>query len=180
MNVLKKSWDIISTIILVLLVVLAVLLAGVRLIGYTPYSVLSSSMEPTYHVGSLIYVKKIDTANIKAGDPITFVRDESLTIVTHRVIGISDDGEYFTTKGDANEIEDGIPVYYKNILGVPQFTIPYLGFFSNWIKHPPGMYIGLTASLILVILLFLPSALRKAEEADRRDAVRKEENSADH
>lgn len=169
-----KVWNVISTILVAVIVVLAVLLAGVRVFGYTPYVVLSGSMEPTYHVGSLIYVEDVDYREIQVGDPITFVLDENLTVATHRVIAISEDGEYFTTQGDANDAPDGSPVWYKNLVGRPVFTIPYLGYFSNWITNPPGMYVAGTAAAIFLILLFLPNLLAKAEEADRRDAERKQ------
>ena len=54
---IKKIWNIISIVIVVVVVALAVLLVGVRVIGFDTYAVLSGSMEPTYHTGSLIYVK---------------------------------------------------------------------------------------------------------------------------
>jgi len=170
---LKRIWDLITTVLVALVVVLAVLLVGVRVVGLTPYVVLSGSMEPTYHVGSLIYVKEVDPADIQVGDPITFVMDENLTVATHRVIAISEDGEHFTTQGDANDAPDAVPVYYKNLVGTPVFTIPYLGYFSDWITNPPGMYLAGTAAVILIILLFLPNLLAKAEEADRKDQERK-------
>ena len=169
----KKIWDGVTTVLVILVVVLAILLAGVRVVGLTPYAVLSGSMEPTYHVGSLIYVEKVDYRDIQVGDPITFVLDENLTVATHRVIAISEDGEYFTTQGDANDAPDGAPVWYKNLVGRPVFTIPYLGYVSHWITNPPGMYLAGTAAVVLIILLFLPNLLAKAEEADRRDAEKK-------
>lgn len=177
---LKRIWDGVTLVLVILVVILAVLLAGVRVIGLTPYVVLSGSMEPTYHVGSLVYVKKVDPAEIQVGDPITFVLDENLTVATHRVIAISEDGEHFTTKGDANDAPDGTPVYYKNLVGRPVFTIPYLGYFSHWITHPPGMYVAGAAAVVLVILLFLPNALEKAEAADRRDAEKKKGDNRPH
>lgn len=177
MKSLKKIWNAISTILVILFVVLAILLAGVRVVGITPYVVLSGSMEPTYHVGSIIYDKKVDAADLKVGDPITFVLGEDLTVATHRIVEISEDGEHFYTKGDANEAVDGSPVYAPNIVGVPVFTIPYLGYFSNWISSPPGTYIGICGFLIIVILMFLPDMLRKAEDADRKEEEEKKENS---
>ena len=54
----KRVWNIVSGVLIAIMVVLVVMLVGVRLIGYQPYCVLSGSMEPTYHTGSLIYVKK--------------------------------------------------------------------------------------------------------------------------
>ena len=53
---IKKIWNWVSGILVALVVLLAVALAGVRIIGLHPFVVLSGSMEPEYHVGSLIYV----------------------------------------------------------------------------------------------------------------------------
>lgn len=175
MKVFAKLWNIISTLIVILIVILAILLGGVRLVGLRPFAVLSGSMEPTYHVGSLIYVKSCDPEDVQVGDPITFVLDENLTVATHRVIDIDPDGEHFYTKGDANDAADGAPVYYKNLIGRPVFTIPYLGYFSNWITNPPGMYVAIAAAGVFLILLFLPDVLKKADEADRRAAEKKKE-----
>ena len=177
---LKKLWSVLSTLIVIAVVALAILLAGVRLVGLTPYVVLSGSMEPTYHTGSLIYDKKVDPFTLKEGDVITFMVSED-TLATHRVVGVVPDEDEpgtirFRTKGDANDAEDGTLVHYKNVVGTPVFTIPYLGYFSNWITHAPGKYIAITAAVVFLILLFLPDMLKKADEADRRAAERKREN----
>ena len=78
----------ISTVLVVIVVVVALLLVGARLFGLQVYAVLSGSMEPTYHVGSVIYVEPVDPSEIQVGDPITFVMNEELTVATHRVVRI--------------------------------------------------------------------------------------------
>ena len=176
----KKLLQIISTILVALVVLLAVALVGVRLAGIRTFTVLSGSMEPTYHVGSLIYVKKVDSAAIRPGQVITFMLDEN-TVATHRVVEVVPDEDdpstlRFRTKGDANDAEDASLVHYKNVIGTPVFTIPYLGHFSNCITHAPGKYIAITAAVVFLILLFLPDMLKKADEADQRAAERKREN----
>ena len=176
---LKKLWSVLSTLIVIAVVALAILLAGVRVVGLTPYVVLSGSMEPTYHTGSLIYDKKVDPFTLKEGDVITFMVSED-TLATHRIVGVVPDEDEpgtirFRTKGDANDAEDGTLVHYKNVVGTPVFTIPYLGYFSNWITHAPGKYIAITAAVVFLILLFLPDMLKKADEADQRAAERKRE-----
>lgn len=175
---LKKLWSVLSTLIVVAVVALAILLAGVRIVGLTPYVVLSGSMEPTYHTGSLIYDKKVDPFTLKEGDVITFMVSED-TLATHRIVGVVPDEDEpgtirFRTKGDANDAEDGTLVHYKNVVGTPVFTIPYLGYFSNWITHAPGKYIAITAAVVFLILLFLPDMLKKADEADKKAAERKQ------
>ena len=176
---LKKLWSVLSTLIVIAVVALAILLAGVRIVGLTPYVVLSGSMEPNYHTGSLIYDKKVDPFTLKEGDVITFMVSED-TLATHRIVGVVPDEDEpgtirFRTKGDANDSEDGTLVHYKNVVGTPVFTIPYLGYFSNWITHAPGKYIAITAAVVFLILLFLPDMLKKADEADQRAAERKRE-----
>ena len=156
----KKVWDIVSSVLVGLVVLLAVLLVGARLVGLQVFTVLSGSMEPTYHTGSLIYVKKVDPYTIKEGQPITFLLDEN-TVATHRVVGIVPDEEdptviRFRTKGDANEAEDGGLVHYKNVIGTPIFSIPRLGYLAEYIQHPPGMYVAISVGAILLLLVFLP------------------------
>ena len=54
MRAVKKIWNGFTTVLVCLVVILAVLLVGVRLVGFQVFTVLSGSMEPTYHVGRVI------------------------------------------------------------------------------------------------------------------------------
>lgn len=158
-NSVKKTWNVISTILVVIVVVIALLLVGARVFGLQVYAVLSGSMEPTYHVGSIIYVKPVDPSEIKVGDPITFVMNEQLTVATHRVVRIDAENSAFYTKGDANEDPDASPVHFNNLLGKPVFTIPYLGYVSSYVQSPPGIYIAVGVGALLLALAFLPDML---------------------
>jgi len=178
----------------IVMILLAIALVGVRFVGLTPYAVLSGSMEPAYHVGSLIYVKDIEPENVEIGMPITFVVNEDLLVATHRVVDIEsretreelvvdeegnpildDNGKeqfqtvdleetayYYQTKGDANDEVDGSAVYYKNLLGTPVFTIPYLGYLSSWLQTRQGMIMGISIALVIIILTFMPDLLKWA------------------
>lgn len=169
---LKLIWNIITSLIVVAVVALAVMLAGVRFIGLSPYAVLSGSMRPTYEVGSLIYVEKADYTQIRPGDIITFVMGDDLTVATHRVVSVSEDGEYFFTKGDANEAEDGAPVYYKNIVGKPVFTIPLLGYVSSYIQTRQGIAVCAAAAAVFLLLAFVPDMIGKSHKK-KLDAYKK-------
>lgn len=183
---IRKTWDIITTILVAAVVILAVLLAGVRLVGLQVFTVLSGSMEPTYHTGSLIYVKDVDPMDIAAGQVITFLLDED-TVATHRVVEVVPDENdptvvRFRTKGDANNAEDGSLVHYKNVLGTPIFSIPQLGYLANYIQSPPGTYIAISVGAILLLLIFLPELFSSDdEESDSKDKKkrRKDETPAD-
>ena len=167
---IKKVWNVVSSILVALVVILALLLVGARLVGLRVFTVLSGSMEPAYHTGSLIYVKKVDPFTIEPGQPITFLLDED-TVATHRVVGVVPDEEdpgviRFRTKGDANEAEDGALVHCKNVIGTPVFSIPCLGYLADYIQHPPGMYVAISAGAILLLLVFLPDIF--AEDKGRK------------
>jgi signal peptidase len=162
----------ISTILVVIVVIIALLLVGVRLIGLKPFTVLSGSMEPTYHTGALIYVKSVDPMTIEAGTPITFMLDEN-TIATHRVVGVVPDEEdptvvRFRTKGDANENEDGTLVHCKNVIGVPKFSIPYLGSLANYIQNPPGKYIAIAVIVVILLLAFVPDLFDDSKKGKKQ------------
>ena len=171
----SKITGAISTILVVIVVIFALLLVGVRLIGFKPYTVLSGSMEPTYHTGSLIYVKSVDPMTIEAGTPITFMLDED-TIATHRVVGVVPDEEdptvvRFRTKGDANDSEDATLVHYKNVIGVPKFSIPYLGYVANYIQHPPGKYIAIAVIVVILLLAFVPDLFDDSKKGKKQKGV---------
>lgn len=163
----KKIWNIFTTVLTVVFVLLAVALVGVRLFGFQVFSVLSGSMEPAYHVGSLIYVKEVDHTQLKSGDVITYMLSED-TISTHRIVEVvPDQGDptvlRFRTKGDANEAVDAALVHYKNVIGTPVLTIPYLGYIASYISSPPGSYVAISAVALLIALMFLPDIFAQEE-----------------
>ena len=99
--------------------------------------------------------------------------NEDLDMATHRVIEIDAENQHFYTKGDANDAADGAPVHFNNLVGKPLFSIPKLGYISDWVTNPPGMYLVGAGLLIYLILMFVPDVLKKAEEADRRAEEKK-------
>ncbi|MBE6688785.1 MAG: signal peptidase I [Ruminococcaceae bacterium] len=163
-NILGKIWNAITTLIVVIVVVLAVILMGARLLGFRVFNVISGSMAPQYNVGDLIYVKEVKPHEVKVGDPITFVLNENLVVATHRVVEINSDDSYFITKGDANNTNDAAPVHFNNLIGVPKFKIPYLGYASDFIQNPPGTYISIAIAAALAMLVFLPDLFKKKKQ----------------
>jgi len=165
-NILKRIGSIVSTVLVVLIVFCAVFLMGSRILGYRVFTVISGSMEPEYSVGDLIYVKKVDVSTIEVGDPITFILNEDLVVATHRVVRVDVENQRLYTKGDSNGIEDSEPVHFNNVIGVPQFAIPKLGYVSHFMQNPPGMYITIGVGLVLILLVFLPDMIGKKRKED--------------
>ena len=180
----KKIWNIITTVIVVLAVILVVLLVGVRLFGVRVFTVLSGSMEPAYKTGSVIYVKPVDPLTLETGDVITFMMDED-TVATHRIAGIVPDEDEpdiirFRTKGDANDMEDATLVHCANVVGTPIFSIPGLGYVVNYIQNPPGTYIAISMGALLLMLVFLPDLFDEEEEKKpKKEKTRKRRKEED-
>lgn len=165
-GIFRKIWNIFTTAIVILAVLCAVFLMGSRLLGYRVFNVLSGSMEPNYSVGDLIFVKQVDPNEVKVDDPITFVLNENLVVATHRVIEIDAANQHFYTKGDANDVPDATPVHFNNLIGVPQFAVPLLGYVSDFVQNPPGMYITIAAGVLLIAAVFLPDLIGKKGSED--------------
>ena len=169
---MTKILNHITTVLVVLIVVLAIMLVGFRLIGFDTYVVLSGSMEPAHKTGSLIYARDTDTQTLEVGDVITFQLAGSETIVTHRVIDITDGaaGREFTTKGDANAEADAQPVPASSVIGKVAFSIPYMGYIANYIQNPPGLYFAAGVGVILIVLMFLTDALIEEDKKAKKKA----------
>lgn len=162
---MKKIIDIIFTVIMIVVIILAFLIAGIRIIGLSPYAVLSGSMEPEYHVGSMIYVKKTSAAELNVGDPITYVLENG-TVVTHRIVEVLPDEDNptvvrYRVKGDANNTADGDPVHINNVIGKPVFSIPLIGYVAFFVQNPPGTYIMIIFLVGLSLLSFIPNIYEK-------------------
>lgn len=156
------------------------------MVGLQVYTVLSGSMEPVYHTGSIVYVKKVNAFEIKTGQPITFMLDEN-TVATHRVVEIVPDESdssvvRFRTKGDANESPDGSLVHCQNVIGTPVFTVPKLGYLVDYIQNPPGIYVAVSVGAVLMVLVFLPDIFTadENEEKCKKNRRKKDKGSSEN
>lgn len=164
-KIITKICNAITMLILICILGIVGVLLVPRLAGYETFAVLSGSMEPYYHVGSVVFVdKSAAPEEVKVGDPITFTKTDSL-VATHRVIEIDNDKREFKTKGDANETEDASPVSFDQLVGKAGVSIPLLGYISIYMKTRKGMF-GIAAVFIIIILLQLIPELVKPEKKE--------------
>ena len=140
-----------------------------NIFGIKPFVVTSGSMEPKYHVGSLIYVKKMNFNEIKKGDAITFYMSNSNIVATHEVYLIDKENKLFRTyrinnkEENGNIIKDVNPVKFNNLIGKPIFTISYLGYVNRYITKKPGIYIVVFVTLFIVGISFIIDKKEKKE-----------------
>ncbi len=166
-NKMPKPMKIITSILCVILTL--ILISNVTIIikgavnpdrppsvlGITAMATLSGSMSGAAHdhieVGDLIITRSVNPDELAVGDVITFM-ENSRTAVTHRIMAINEDGT-FTTKGDANNTEDQLPVEKENVIGKFWFRIPKLGDAAMFAQTPVGMLVVIGVPIILYILL---------------------------
>lgn len=143
---------------LVVLCVGTVLLAAVlvpRVVGATPYTVLTDSMEPTYPPGALVVVRPTPFEDLRVGDVITYqIESGKPEVATHRIIDFTVNltGERRAiTRGDANAIPDREPVRDVQVRGRLWYSVSYLGYVSNVITGRQRQQV-LVATITFLVL----------------------------
>lgn len=155
-------------IVFAIIITFAVILLMPRLFGYTPYAVLSGSMEPEYPVGSLIYVTATDPKTIQPGDDVTFLTTDGRT-ATHQAWENDTERRIIRTQGIANVNTDGSimhdadPVPYDHVVGAPSLCLPILGYAASVMTTPAGK-----AILVAVAVASLAPQFIKTEAAGTR------------
>lgn len=167
MKIVKTICSVLSTLILVALLALAALVLVPRAMGYQEMAVLSGSMEPTIHVGAVVFVDDdVDPAELEPGDVVTYYMNED-TFVTHRVQSVDTASQTLVTKGDNNNTDDG-EIPFSRVFGKAAFWVPYLGFLTIYMKTPIGI-MAITVAIVLIILLnFLPMIFSGDEEKKKK------------
>ena len=160
MKTAAKICNVVATVMIILVILVALPMVVPRVIGYEMYGVLSGSMEPTFPVGSVVYVKPAEPSEIQVQDAITFKIGNDV-VATHRVIEIDEEGQAFVTKGDANKDKDLSPIKFDRLIGKAVFCIPYLGSFSQFIQSQNGMIAGGGVIVIVIALWVVADVLNK-------------------
>lgn len=125
-------------------------LGGIRI-----FNIVSESMVPKYNIGDVLVVKSIEPQNIKVGDDISYIGQESTynqKIVTHQVIKIDyENGEYiFHTKGIANILEDPL-VHQNQVFGKVVYKIWILSLISKILSNVYVVFFGIFVPIVILI-----------------------------
>jgi signal peptidase len=122
--------------------------------GMRPFIVISGSMEPTIHTGSVVVTRPIPSVQLKVGDIIAFnPRAEAALPIVHRIVALENrkGQSYAITRGDANNADDAEIALGPTSLHVAN-AIPLIGFAAYYAAQPWGT----------VIFVWIPSGLLAA------------------
>lgn len=149
-------------ILMIALLVVVIVVFGISLktgeqpslFNYKMFIVQSNSMSPEFETGSLLFVS-MDIEELTIGDIITYKKEESKVSTTHRIVDIVDDGaRLYITRGDANNIDDPLPVVKEDIIGRVSLSIPLAGYVFGFIQSRSGVLLfGLIPSIIIIFII---------------------------
>ena len=167
MKALKKGASILIRILLWAVILLAALFAFTTLAtkdsshvaslaGYTPLSVVSDSMAPTFNAGDLIIIRSCDPATLQEGDIITFhtIINNEFALNTHRIAEIDDQGgaRSYVTKGDNNEIADVHMITDGDIVGKFVTRLPKFGRVVEFLSSSTGFLLVIVLPLLIFFI----------------------------
>ena len=166
MKILKRAGTVVLSVILWAIILIAALYAFTtmatrdnqnvaNIFGYTPLTVQSDSMVPTFASGDLIFIKKCDPATLKEGDIICFhtIIDNEYALNTHRIESIESvgDARSYTTIGDNNNgITDQHVISDGDIVGKYVGHLAGFGKVMDFLSSSTGFLIV----IILPMMLF--------------------------
>lgn len=128
------------------------------LFGHELRLVQTGSMEPSVHAGDIVFIKTANgshdfVASLTEGDIITFFAGGA-TVVTHRIVGISQGEDIIiTAHGDAAEENEVQTVREDEIIGKVTYTSHVLGFIVRTLRTPVGMIFCIIVPASIVIVM---------------------------
>lgn len=165
MKTMKKAVSIFLSVVLWAVILMAALFTFVtmatrdsanvaNIAGYTPMTVQSDSMAPTFYSGDMIIVKSCDTSKLEVGDIICFhtIIQNQYALNTHRIVDIQEQGgvRSYTTKGDNNAISDQHIISDGDIVGKYMGKVSKLGKAMDFL----GSSVGFLLVIVLPLLIF--------------------------
>ena len=165
MNCFIKVIKALVNALMTVIIIIGSLFVLLYLIGIEPFVVESGSMEPEIKTYSLVMINKhAKYDDIKENDVIAFTSETGAKVI-HRAVKITDEG--IETKGDANEVSDGVSTNRSNFIGKNLCSIPKAGYVVKLIQTKRGKIILGTVVVVLVlagILIGEPDSEKKAKK----------------
>ena len=167
MNAVKRGTEIFISAVLWAVILLAALFAFTTLAtrdtnqvaslaGYTPLTVASDSMSPTFRAGDLIIIRKCDPQTLKEGDIVTFhtIINNEFALNTHRITEIQDLGgaRNYVTKGDNNELADIHMIADGDIVGKYVCHLAGFGKVMSFLSSSLGFLLVIVLPLLIFFI----------------------------
>ena len=152
------------------------------LFGYSAVKILSNSMEPNYHEGQVVLIKKVDPKKLNVGDVIAFyqymdINDEENSkdysvVIFHRIVDKteilnSEDENYgkifFQTQGDNNTYVDEHWVMEDYVVGVLSSDNSFVSNFFNFCTSTGGIILLIIIPCLAIIVIVTINLINEAK-----------------
>lgn len=140
--------DILTILLIVVLLATSYIVVAKQDALLKVYVVVSESMTPSLKVGDIIFTWYVHPESIHVNDIITY-KNSGVTI-THRVYAKKNDG--FITKGDANNVTDGL-IKYEQVTGKVIIVLPKIGYIFHYftVKQIVIFIVGLICMYVFIL-----------------------------
>jgi signal peptidase len=164
-------------------VLLAATLPGFA--GFHTVTVYGGSMGKALPAGSVAITRPVDATQLAVGDVIAMGGHERGLPILHRIVAIEDvdGGRLVTTRGDANETNDRLPITVSGKGDRLVYHIPWIGYFLAFSRSALGLalLVGIPASIWVVreLLNVRKAIKRRIERKAQRNGSAKDVASRD-
>lgn len=137
-------------------------------LGWQPVTIISGSMAPAVQPGHVVIVEPFADQDLGPGTVVTYRDAAQDRFVTHRITAVEEDGT-FTTRGDANAVDDREPLTADRIVGVGRLVVPAAGLPALWAHQDRTDLLAVVA----VLTVLATGAAASAASAGARAAGRR-------
>ncbi|MBF4579631.1 signal peptidase I [Frigoribacterium sp. VKM Ac-2530] len=122
-------------------------------IGWTPTTVMTGSMEPRIHPGDVVVARPVAESSIHRGQVLLFQDPDRADHLRLHRYDDNGQGTQIVTKGDANQAADSTPIDRSAVVGVGYLRVPYIGTPFVWAAGHQWGHLLVTGSALMLLVL---------------------------
>jgi len=160
----RLAVGVLSRTVLATLIGLLLWAAVPAVIGWTPTTVMTGSMEPRIHPGDIVVARPVPESSIHRGQVLLFQDPDRADHLRLHRYDDNGQGTQIVTKGDANQAADSTPIDRSAVVGVGYLRVPSLGTPFVWAAGHQWGHLLVAGSVLMLLVLGA-----RADRSLRRD-----------
>ncbi len=138
--------------------------------GFHTVTVYGGSMGKALPAGSVAVTRPVDASDLDVGDVIAMGGHEAGLPILHRIVAIEevDGGRLVTTRGDANQTDDRLPITVSGKGDRLVYHIPWIGYFLAFSRSALGLALLVGVPAIVWAISEVISVIRFIKKRRRR------------
>jgi signal peptidase I len=149
----RLAVGVLSRTVLATLIGLLLWAAVPAVIGWTPTTVMTGSMEPRIHPGDIVVARPVPESSIHRGQVLLFQDPDRADHLRLHRYDDNGQGTQIVTKGDANQAADSTPIDRSAVVGVGYLRVPSLGMPFVWAAGHQWAHLLVAGSVLMLLVL---------------------------